>query len=101
LREKHKQQVFQNRVLRKTLGPNRDEITGEWRKLYNEELNDMYSSPNIIRVSKRKKVGRRTWHVEGKTEVPTGFLCRDLLYRDHFEDLAVDGRVILKWVAKK
>ena len=52
LRQKHKQQLFQNRVLRKTLGPNRDEITGEWRKLYNEELDDMYSLPNIIRVSK-------------------------------------------------
>jgi hypothetical protein len=57
LREKQRQQVFQNRVVRKTLGPNRDEITGKLRKLYNEELNDLYSSPNIIRVSKWIKVG--------------------------------------------
>jgi hypothetical protein len=58
LREKHRQQVFQNRVLRKTLGPNKDEITWKWKKLYNEELNELYSSPNIIRVSKWIKVGQ-------------------------------------------
>jgi len=45
-------------VLSKTLGPNKDEITWKWRKLYNEELNDLYSSPNIIRVSKWIKVGQ-------------------------------------------
>ena len=43
--------MFQNRVLR-TFGPKRDEVTGEWRKLHNEELNDLYSSPNIVRVIK-------------------------------------------------
>jgi len=40
--------VIENRVLRRILGPKRDEVTGEWRKLHNEELNEMYSSPNII-----------------------------------------------------
>jgi len=48
--------VFENRVLRKTFGPKRNEVTGEWRKLNNEELNDLYCSPNIIRVIKE---GRR------------------------------------------
>jgi hypothetical protein len=43
-------------VLRKIFGPNRDEVTGEWRKLYNEELNDLYSSPNIIWVIKPRKM---------------------------------------------
>jgi hypothetical protein len=44
--------VFKNRVLRRIFKPTRDEITGEWRKLYNEELNDLYYLPNIVRVIK-------------------------------------------------
>jgi hypothetical protein len=44
--------VFENRVLRRIFGPKRDGVTGEWRKLYNEELNELYSSPNIVRVMK-------------------------------------------------
>jgi len=46
--------VFENRVLRKIFGPKRDEVTGEWRKLHIEELNDLYSSPNIIWVIKSR-----------------------------------------------
>jgi hypothetical protein len=44
--------VFENRVLRRMLGPKRDEVTVEWRKLHNKELNDLYGSPNIVRVIK-------------------------------------------------
>jgi hypothetical protein len=47
--------VFENRVLRRIFGPKRDEVTGEWRKLHNEEFNDLYSSPNIIRVIKSRR----------------------------------------------
>ena len=50
LREECRLRVYENRVLRKTFWHKRDEVTGEWRKLRNEELNDLYSSPNIIRV---------------------------------------------------
>jgi hypothetical protein len=46
--------VFENRVLRRILGPKRDELTGEWRKLHTEELNDLYSSPSIVRVVKSR-----------------------------------------------
>jgi hypothetical protein len=46
--------VFENRVLRRIFGPKRDEVTGEWRKLHNEELNDLYLSPNIVRVIKSR-----------------------------------------------
>jgi hypothetical protein len=50
LREEHSLRVFDNRVLRRIFGPQRDEATGEWRKLHNEELRDLYSSPSIIRI---------------------------------------------------
>jgi hypothetical protein len=46
--------VFENRVLRRVFGPKRDEVTGEWRKLHNEELNDLYCSPNVVRVIKQR-----------------------------------------------
>ena len=54
LREERMLRVFENRVLWKVFGPKRDEVTGEWRKLHNEELNDLYSLPNIVRVVKSR-----------------------------------------------
>ena len=48
--------VFENRVLRRIFGPKRDEVTGDWRKLHNEELNDLYCSSNIFRVIKSKRM---------------------------------------------
>jgi len=48
--------LFENRVLRRIFGPKRDEVTGEWRKLHNEELNDLYCSPNIVRVIKSRRM---------------------------------------------
>jgi hypothetical protein len=61
LREEHRLRVFENRVLRRIFGPKRNEMTGEWRKLHNEELRDLYFSPSIIRIIKSKK--RREDHV--------------------------------------
>jgi len=48
--------VFQNMVLRRIFGPKRDEVTGEWRKLHNEELDDLYCSPNIVRMIKSRRM---------------------------------------------
>ena len=56
LREERKLRVFENMVLRRIFGPRRDKLTGEWRRLHNEELNDLYSSPNIVRVIKSRKM---------------------------------------------
>ena len=56
LREERKLRVFENMVLRRIFGPRRDEATGEWWRLHNEELNDLYSSPNIVRVIKWRRM---------------------------------------------
>jgi len=62
LREERKLRVFENMVLRRIFRPRRDEVTGEWRRLHNEELNDLYSSPNIVRVIKSRRM-RLAGHV--------------------------------------
>ena len=56
VREERKLRVFENVVLRRIFGPRRDEVTGEWKRLHNEELNDLYSSPNIVRVIKSRRM---------------------------------------------
>jgi hypothetical protein len=56
LREERRLGVFDNRVLMRVFGPKREEVTGEWRKLHNEELNDLYSLPNIVRVVKSRRM---------------------------------------------
>jgi len=56
LREERKLRVFENMVLRRIFGPRRDDVTGDWRRLHNEELNDLYSSPNIVRVINSRRM---------------------------------------------
>ena len=84
LREERRLMVFENRVLRKVYGPKRDEVTGEWRRLHNEELNDLYSLPNIVRVVKSRRM-RWAGHVArmGRIEVCTGCWWGSLRERGH------------------
>jgi hypothetical protein len=62
LREESRLRVFENRTLRRIFGPKTNEVTGEWRKLHNEERIDLYSSHNIVRVIKLRRM-RWAWHV--------------------------------------
>jgi len=78
-------------VLRRIFGPKRGEVRGEWRKLHNEELNDLYSSPNIVWVIKSRRM-RWAGHVArmGKGDMYTGFWWGNLRDRDHWEYPDVD-----------
>jgi hypothetical protein len=64
IREEERLRVFENRLMRRIFGPKRDELTGDWRKLHNEELRNLYSSPNIIRMIK-SRIMRWAGHVAG------------------------------------
>jgi hypothetical protein len=56
LREQHRLRVFENKVLRRIFRPKRDQVTGQWRKLHNEEIRDLYSSPSVIRIIKSRRI---------------------------------------------
>ena len=96
LREERRLRVLEDRVLRRTFGSKREEVTGEWSKLHNEELNGLYCSPNIVRVMKSRRM-RLAEHVarRGRGEAYTGFWWGTLRERDHLEDPGVDCRMIL------
>jgi hypothetical protein len=90
--------VFGNRVLRRIFGPKRDEATGEWRKLHNEELHNLYSSLDIIRQVKSRRMG---WagHVArmGEERKSTRFWWKRPKERDHSKQQGVGGKIGSEW----
>jgi hypothetical protein len=102
LREEHRLRVSENRVLRRIFGPKRDEMTGGWRKLHNEELHGLYSSLSIIRVIKARRI-RWAGHVArtGKVRGAYNILVGRPEGRRPLEDLGVDGRITLRLILGK
>jgi truncated hemoglobin YjbI len=85
LTEEFRLRVFENRVLRRIFGPRRDEVTGEWRRIYKKELHAVYSSPNIIRAIKSRRL-RWEEHVARMGEMHIGFWWGNLSEREHLEN---------------
>jgi len=102
LREERRLKVTESSVLRRIFGSKRDEVTEKWRKLNNEELNDVCYSSNIIRVIRSRKM-RWDGYVAcmGEIKMHIGFWWGNLRKRDHFEDPVVDWRIILRWIFRK
>jgi len=102
LREKHKLRVFESKALRKKFGSKREDVTREWGRRHKEELYDLCSSSDIIRVIKSRSM-KWAGHVARIRDRRAAYwvLVGDLGERTHLEDLGVDGRVILKCFFKK
>ena len=94
--------VFENRVLRRIFGPRRDDVPWEWWRLHKEELNDFYSSPNIVWVIKSRRM-RWPGHVVrmGEERGCIGSWWGNRREGDHWGDLGVYGRIILELISRR
>jgi hypothetical protein len=99
LREEHRLRVFENRALRRIFGPKRDEVKVEWRKLHSEELHILYSSPDIIRQIKLRRM-RWARHVArmGEERKVYTVLVGKPKERYRSEDHGVDGKIGSEWI---
>jgi hypothetical protein len=101
-REERRPRVFENRVLLRILGPRRDEVTGGWRKLHNEQRNNLRSSPNSLWAIKSR---RMSWaeHIArmGERRGVYRVLVGEPEGKDHLEDPDIDGKIILIWIFGK
>jgi hypothetical protein len=99
LREEHRLRVFENRILRRIFRQMRDKVAGEWRELHNEEFHILYSSPNIIKQIKSRRV-KWVRHVArmGEDRNVYKVLMRKPEGKNHLEDQGVDGRILSEWI---
>jgi hypothetical protein len=90
--------MFENGVLRRIIGPKRDEVTGGWRKLHNEEFHNLYILPSIIRMIKSRSI--RAGHVArmGRRGIQLGYWLESQKERDDWKDQDVGGSTLLKWI---
>jgi len=93
--------MFENRMMRRVFGPERDEVTGEWRRLHNSKLNDLYCSPNIVWVIKSRRM-RGAGHVAHMEERRGAYriLVGKPRGKNHLRDLGIDGRIMVRCILR-
>ena len=89
-------------ALKKIFDPKRDKVTGEWRRIHNEDIHNFYSSPYITRVVKLRRIrwARHVARMRGRGQMRTWFWCGNLRQECHAEDIGVGGRIILKKILR-